>query len=108
VIIIYNYGHVRIGSHAFVSMLFSAGYVWAYNTQPYFESIGQTRTDIGKYMSWIPLVAGCIGVVLGGFISDRVVKRIGPHARLLVLIVSQVSQRECIHVVILAINLQAA
>ena len=71
--------------------IYLAGYVWAYNTQPYFESMGETPTDIGKYMSWIPLVAGCIGVVLGGFISDRVVKRVGPHARLIVLVASQVS-----------------
>ena len=68
----------------------TAGYVWAYNTQVYYESIGESRADIGRYMSWIPLTAGCVGVALGGFISDRVVKRVGPHARLGVLIVSQV------------------
>ena len=64
--------------------------MWAYNTQPYYESMGQTAAQIGKYMSWIPLVGGSVGVVLGGFISDKVVKRVGPHARLLVLIASQV------------------
>lgn len=70
--------------------VFIGGYVWAYNTQPYFESIGQTSTEIGRYMSWIPLVAGSIGVVFGGFISDRIVKQRGLHARVLVLISSQV------------------
>lgn len=68
----------------------AAGYVWAYNTQPYYQSLGQTPEEIAYYMSWIPLVGGIVGVLLGGFISDRVVKRVGPHARLLVLVVSQV------------------
>lgn len=40
-------------------------------------------------MSWIPLVGGSLGVVLGGFISDKVVKKVGPYARLLVLVISQ-------------------
>lgn len=67
----------------------AGGYVWAYNTQPYFEAIDQTPDQIGKFMSWIPLVGGSLGVVLGGFISDLIVKRKGPHARIIVLVVSQ-------------------
>ena len=67
-----------------------AGYVWAYNTQIYYEELGEEPTTIGLWMSWVPFIGGSIGVVLGGFISDRVVKRVGPYARLLVLIVSQV------------------
>lgn len=67
----------------------SAGYIWAYNTQPYYTSIHQTPEQIGTYMSWIPLVAGSIGVVLGGFISDRFVKRLGPYGRVFVLVFSQ-------------------
>ncbi|XP_037076088.1 protein spinster homolog 1-like isoform X2 [Pollicipes pollicipes] len=67
----------------------AAGYVWSYSTQNYFEGIGQTSTQIGSYMSWIPLVAGSIGVVFGGFISDRVVSRVGPHGRVWVIIASQ-------------------
>jgi len=68
----------------------TAGYVWAYNTQIYYQSIGTDEETIAYYMSWIPLVFGCLGVSLGGFISDRVVQRIGPYARLGVLIASQV------------------
>ncbi|ODN02815.1 Protein spinster 1 [Orchesella cincta] len=68
----------------------AAGYVWAYNTQIYFESIGETGTDIAKWLSWIPMVAGSIGVVVGGFISDRFVIKSGPHGRIWVLILSQV------------------
>jgi MFS family permease len=67
----------------------AAGYVWAYNTQIYFQDIGTSAHVIAKYMSWIPLVWGCIGVVLGGFIADRVVKRVGVYARVCVLIASQ-------------------
>ncbi|XP_046379348.2 MFS-type efflux pump MSMEG_3705-like [Haliotis rufescens] len=68
----------------------AAGYVWAYNTQPYFVMIGQTKEQIGTYMSWIPLVSGSIGVVVGGFISDRVVKKRGLYARVLILVASQI------------------
>lgn len=90
-----------------------AGYVWAYNTQVYFDGLGQTPTQIGTWMSWIPVVGGSIGnenavciiknslktifavfvnsgVVFGGFISDRVVKRTGPHGRIWVLALSQI------------------
>ncbi|XP_074655462.1 MFS-type efflux pump MSMEG_3705-like [Tubulanus polymorphus] len=67
----------------------AGGYVWAYNTQPYFESVGQTPEQIGTFMSWIPLVAGSIGVVLGGFISDKFVKKRGPYGRVIVLVISQ-------------------
>ena len=68
----------------------AAGYVWAYNTQIYFEDIGTSRDTIARYMSIIPLASGCVGVALGGFIADRVVRRIGPLARIAVLIASQV------------------
>ncbi|XP_064616663.1 MFS-type efflux pump MSMEG_3705-like [Liolophura sinensis] len=67
----------------------AAGYVWAYNTQPFFSSTGQTAEQIGTFMSWIPLVGGSIGVVLGGFISDRIVQRRGLYARVIVLVLSQ-------------------
>ena len=41
-------------------------------------------------MSVIPLVAGSLGAVVGGLISDVLVKNRGPYARIWVLIVSQV------------------
>ncbi len=70
--------------------LISGGYVWAYNTQPYYTSLGQTPQQIAGYMSWIPLVGGSLGVVAGGFISDRLVKNHGPTGRVLVIVVSLV------------------
>ena len=67
----------------------AGGYVWAYNTQPYFNKY-YPDVNVGKYMSWIPLVGGSLGVVLGGFISDRLVKNRGSYARVWVLVFSQV------------------
>lgn len=72
-------------------MNYKAGYVWAYNTQIYFQDLGVTPQTIAKYMSFIPLFAGCVGVILGGFIADRVVTRVGINARIGVLIASQVN-----------------
>lgn len=67
----------------------AGGYVWAYNTQPYFNKY-YPQTNVGEYMSWIPLVGGSLGVVLGGFISDRLIKNRGFYMRVWVLIFSQV------------------
>lgn len=67
----------------------AAGYVWAYNAQPYFKNMGQTPAQIGTFMSWVPLVGGSIGVIGGGKISDIFQKRAGIIARVLVLTISQ-------------------
>ncbi|KAJ8300638.1 hypothetical protein KUTeg_022157 [Tegillarca granosa] len=66
----------------------ASGYVFGNNSQVYFQSIGQTKDQIGEYMSWIPIVGGSLSVTLGGFISDRVVKRLGMYARVIVIVVS--------------------
>lgn len=68
----------------------SAGYVWAYNSQPYFEAVGESKEQIGAFMSWVPLVGGSLGVILGGKISDVWVNKLGPISRVLVLTASQV------------------
>ncbi|XP_067928432.1 MFS-type efflux pump MSMEG_3705-like [Watersipora subatra] len=68
----------------------AGGYVWAVNTELFFESEGHSGTEIGSYMSWIPLVGGSLGALFGGFISDRVVKGRGIVARMAVLAVSQI------------------
>ena len=69
---------------------FTAGYVFAYNTQPYFTAIGQTKEQIAQFMGWIPIVGGSLGVLVGGFISDRVVKGRGIYARVAIIIASLV------------------
>ncbi|XP_051893078.1 probable galactarate/D-glucarate transporter GarP isoform X2 [Pristis pectinata] len=68
----------------------AGGYVWAYNTQVYFN-LYYSGVDVGRWLSWIPLVGGCIGAVTGGFIADQLVKRRGLYARVWVLVFSQVA-----------------
>ena len=68
----------------------AGGYVWAYNTQPFFNTVGFSDETIERFMSVIPLVAGSIGAVVGGLISDLLVKNRGAYTRIWVLIVSQV------------------
>ena len=67
----------------------AGGYVWAYNTEAFFQQF-YPDTIIASFMSIIPLVAGSIGAMVGGVISDLLVKNRGPYARIWVLIVSQV------------------
>ena len=67
----------------------AAGYVWAYSTQPYFDKYFPD-VKLKKWMSWIPLVGGSLGVVIGGSLSDRVIKYRGLYARVWVLVFSQV------------------
>ena len=78
----------------------AGGYVWAYNTQPFF-SLKFDDTVIAAYMSVIPLVGGSIGAVVGGLISDLLVKGRGPYARIWVLIISQVGVRASLFFVVI-------
>ena len=68
----------------------AGGYVWAYNTENFFKARGYSNDTISSFMSWIPLVGGSLGAAFGGIISDIVVKKRGPYARVWVLIISQV------------------
>ncbi len=68
----------------------AGGYVWAYNTQPFFQAKGYSDTTIASFMSVIPLVGGSLGAVTGGVISDFLVKGRGAMARIWVLVGSQV------------------
>jgi MFS family permease len=68
----------------------AGGYVWAYNTQIFFEKF-YSKDTIRNFMSWIPLVGGSLGAVFGGVISDALVKGRGPVARIWVLFISQVA-----------------
>ncbi|XP_064420414.1 D-galactonate transporter [Latimeria chalumnae] len=66
----------------------AGGYVWGYNAQIYFNQY-YPEVDVGEWLSWIPLIGGSFGVLFGGFISDRVVKKSGLQARVWVLVLSQ-------------------
>lgn len=68
----------------------AGGYVWGYNTQAFFQAEGYSDTTIASYMSVIPLVGGSLGAILGGIISDFLVKGRGATARIWVLMISQV------------------
>lgn len=65
------------------------GLVWAYNVKSYFALYYCSSVSVGTYLSWVPLVGGTLGAVCGGLISDKLVQRRGPTARLWVLIISQ-------------------
>lgn len=71
----------------------AGGYVWAYNTELFFQAQDFTNAQISHFMSWIPLVGGSLGAVFGGFISDLLVKNRSTYVRIWVLIVSQVRSR---------------
>jgi len=45
------------------------------------------------YLFFTSIVGGSIGIITGGVVSDRIVKRVGIHARAWVLAVSQVNTR---------------
>ncbi|KAH9496641.1 hypothetical protein Btru_009913 [Bulinus truncatus] len=72
------------------SVRHAAGYSLAYYAQLYFESSHISKVVIASYMSWIPLVFGSLGVLGGGCISDKVVKKKRIHARVAVIIASQI------------------
>ena len=74
----------------------AGGYVWAYNTELFFQAQGLSNQQITHFMSWIPLVGGSLGAIFGGFISDVLVKNRSTYVRIWVLIVSQVSQQPSI------------
>ena len=64
--------------------------MWAYNVKAFFNQYYCGRVNVGDYLSWVPLVGGTLGAVLGGYVSDRLAKSRGTDARMWVLIVSQV------------------
>lgn len=67
----------------------AGGYVWAYNAKTFFSNVDhQSNIQQATYMQWIPLIGGCFGALLGGFISDRFVKKSEPWKRLLILVSS--------------------
>merc|ERR1712241_417640 len=65
-----------------------AGFSWAYNTKPYFLKY-YPGFDISYWILACSIGGGSFGVFFGGFLSDRVVTKLGLHSRLWVLAVSQ-------------------
>jgi len=62
----------------------TAGYCWAYNTKNFFNHY-YPCFDIGLWTFAASVGGGSFGVFAGGFLSDRLVKRLGLHSRLWLL-----------------------
>ena len=69
--------------------------MWAYNVKAYFHQYYCGRVNVGDYLSWVPLVGGTLGALVGGFVSDRLARSKGFNGRLAVLVSSQVSPCVC-------------
>ena len=62
----------------------TAGYSWAYNTRPFFQTYHPTF-GLGYWILLASCLGGSFGVLAGGFFSDRLVTRLGLHSRLWLL-----------------------
>lgn len=67
----------------------SAGYTWGYNSALYFQTYFPFYASSNIWLSWITILGGSLGVILGGYMSDRLVTRMGIASRALVLAGSQ-------------------
>lgn len=67
-----------------------AGFTWGYNYNFFYKDLNQTPTQIASWLGWVPIVGGLTGSFVGGFVSDRIVKRSEPYKRIWVLVLSQV------------------
>jgi len=66
----------------------TAGLSWSYNTQPFYNTYYPT-TNIGLWLFGDSIIGGSAGIVIGGIVSDQVVKKVGLPARAWVLSGSQ-------------------
>jgi len=62
----------------------TAGLAMVFNTQPFFDEY-YPGYDIGMWLFGDAIVGGSAGIVVGGLVSDQIVKKIGLHARAWVL-----------------------
>jgi len=67
-----------------------AGYTWGYNYAAFYKDLNQTPTQIASWLGWVPIVGGLTGSFVGGFVSDRIVKKSEPYKRIWVLVLSQI------------------
>ena len=68
----------------------TGGVVWAYNVRTFYNHYYCGEVNVGAYLSWIPLLGGIIGAIIGGYVADRLAKCYGQMGRLVVMITSQV------------------
>ena len=62
----------------------TAGFCWAYNTRPFFQTYHPTF-GLGYWILLASCLGGSFGVFAGGYFSDRLVTRLGLHSRLWLL-----------------------
>ena len=65
--------------------------MWAYNVKAYFAQLYCQTVNVGEYLSWVPVVGGTMGALIGGYLSDRLARFGGYKGRMWVLIFSQVN-----------------
>eukprot|EP01084_Bolivina_argentea_P203450 347490_1 len=57
------------------------GYIWGYQADNFLQKEkGQTAIQIASWLGWIPAVAGSIGCLFGGALSDRLAAKYGKGA----------------------------
>jgi len=66
-----------------------AGFSWSYNSKLYHDTY-YPDFDIGLYLFFTSVIGGSVGMIVGGAVSDGIVKKVGVQARAWVLAVSQV------------------
>jgi len=66
----------------------TAGYSWGNNSQLYHDTYFPDF-NVGLYLFFTSIIGGSIGILVGGIVSDRVVKKVGLQARAWVLCLSQ-------------------
>lgn len=66
----------------------TAGFSWGYNSQLYHDTY-YPDFDVGLYLFGTSVIGGSIGILVGGIVSDKIVKRIGLEGRAWVLAGSQ-------------------
>lgn len=65
------------------------GMTFAYNADLYYNSYFP-NVDLGWWLFAVTIGIGSIGVVVGGIVSDKIVKKMGVRSRVLVLALSQI------------------
>merc|ERR1712071_28218 len=66
----------------------TAGYSWGNNSQLYHDTYFPDF-NVGLYLFGTSIIGGSIGIIVGGIVSDKVVKKVGLEARAWVLAISQ-------------------
>jgi len=70
------------------SIRHTGGMTFAYNADLYY-SLYFPSVDLGWWLFVVTIGIGSIGVVVGGIVSDKIVKKMGVRSRVLVLALSQ-------------------